>query len=137
MTERKLKVYLSGATRNVDKEFQNWRNKCFFYPNIKFVDPISYFNYTDKQPKTDKQCIDLFMWQVERCDVLLCNLDNSDKSPGSCMEVEHAFCKDIPIISFGNKPETWYNWAAIRSTIIFNTLDEAVDYISNSYSDII
>ena len=135
----KLKVYLSGCTKHAEENFQSWRTHCKtltlngYYTKIDFIDPISFFNYTNKQPKTDKQCLDLFMWLVEQSDVLLINLDYSDKSCGSCMEVEHAYCRNIPIIAFGEKPKTWYNWAETRSTAVFENLDQAIDYINNTY----
>lgn len=135
----KLRIYLSGATKQVSKEFQNWRYKCLdfedigLYPNLKFIDPISYFNYTDKKPKTDKQCLDLFMWMVESCDVLLVNLDNSESSVGTMAEIEHAYCNNIPVIGFGTRTFSWYSWARERCSITFNTLDEAVDYINYAY----
>ena len=135
----KLKIYLSGAIRKVDENFQNWRDKCNqikydgFYINLKFIDPNSYFNYTDKLPKNDKQCIDLFMWQVENSDVLLVNLDYSENSIGTCMEIEHAYCNNIPVVTFGNKPDTWYPWAKERSSVIFDELEEALEYINASY----
>ena len=139
----KLKIYLSGATKNVDNDFQSWRSRCTmlrqngYYTNLEFIDPISYFNYTKKKPKTEKQCLDLFMWQVEQCDVLLCNLDYSNISCGTNMEVEHAYCNNIPIIAFGSKPETWYQWAETRSTAIFEDLDEAIEYINKYYAKVV
>ena len=139
----KLNIYLSGCTKNIEEGFQSWRTYCKtishngYYTNLNFIDPISYFNYTDKQPKTDKQCLDLFMWQIENCDIILLNLDYSNKSCGAVMEVEHAFCKNIPVIAFGEKPETWYNWAGTRSTVIFDTLDKAIDYIYDTYAKVV
>lgn len=139
----KLKVYLSGSVKNVDNEFQSWRIRCQmlrqngYYTNLDFVDPNSYFNYSNKKPITDKQCQDLFMWQIEHCDLLLLNLDYSDISVGTGMEIEHAYCNNIPIIAFGSKPETWYNWAETRSTVIFKTLDEAVEYIHTYYGKVV
>lgn len=139
----KLRVYLSGATKNVDEDFQNWRTKCEnvcihgVFPNLKFINPITYFNYTSKLPKTDKQCLDLFMWQIERSDVLLLNLDNSNSSIGTAMEVEHAYCKGIPIIAFGNKKDTWYNWLVERTSVVFDNLYDAVDYIDDSYGEVV
>jgi nucleoside 2-deoxyribosyltransferase len=138
----KLNVYLSGATLKVDAEFQDWRTECFsfqlmgYYENINFINPIAHFNYTYSKPKTDKQCIDLFMWLVEKSDVLLVNLDCSDSSIGTSMEVEHAYCNNIPIIGFGKKDTTWYNWTKERCSVIFNSLEDAVRYISNDYGDI-
>ena len=138
----KLRVYLSGAVKIVDMNFQTWREKCLeieengFYPDIKFIDPIEYFNYTDKQPTTDKQCIDLFMWLVDKSDVLLVNLDNSNVSIGTSMEIEHAFCNNIPIIGFGKVKDTWYNWIVERCTVIFRNLDTAIEYIDSTYANI-
>lgn len=138
----KLKVYLSGSVKNVDLNFQTWRDKCLeyeengFYPDIKFIDPINYFNYTDKQPTTDKQCLDLFMWLVEKSDVLLINLDHSNNSIGSAMEVEHAYCNNIPIIAFGKNKDTWYNWIVERCSVIFINLEYAIEYIDTTYANI-
>ena len=138
----KLKVYLSGAVKLAEEEFQGWRNKCLgftesgYYPNLRFIDPNSYFNYTDKLPQTDKQCIDLFMWQIEQCDVLLLNLDSTDISVGAGMEVEHAYCHGVPIVGFGEKTGTWYKWAETRAAVVFKTLEDALDYITKSYARI-
>lgn len=135
-----LKVYLSGATRNVNGDFQYWRNRCHtlhkngYFTNLEFVDPINFFNYTNKIPKTEKQCLDLFMWQIERCDVVLINLDYSIISVGSMAEVEHAFCNNIPVIGFGEKKNTWYNWCEERCSVVFDDLDTAIEYLSNSYA---
>lgn len=139
-----LRVYLSGATKCVNEEFQDWRNICVkfwhdsgIYHDLDFINPISYFNYTDKQPKTDKQCLDLFMWQIDNSDVLLVNLDHSKLSIGTAMEVEHAYCNNIPIIAFGKKKDTWYNWIVERASVVFDSLEEAVCYINSSYCDLV
>ena len=139
----KLKIYLSGSVKQVNDNFQSWRKECMsikhnaFYDELEFIDPINYFNYSDNQPKTDKQCLDFFMWLIDKSDVLLVNLDYSDSSCGTCMEIEHAFCNNIPIVSFGERPDTWYNWAETRSTVIFDTLEEAVDYIYMYYGKVV
>lgn len=135
----KLRVYLSGAVRNVIEELQFWRTRCItlsqsgYYDNLEFVDPNGYFNYTNKIPKTDKQCIDLFMWQIERSDVVLLYLDYSNISIGSAMEIEHAYCHNIPIIGFGSRKDTWYSWCEERCSVIFDDLEEAIEYLNNSY----
>lgn len=138
---KKLNVYLSGCVRNADIGFQDWRERCASYqeyesyPFLNFIDPIKYFNYDDKQPKTDKQCMDLFMWQIERSDILLVNLDDSKYSCGCSMEIEHAYCKGIPIIAFGNNQGTWYNWAKLRASVVFQHLFEAINYIDEYYAE--
>ena len=137
--KNKINVYLSGAIKNVDAEFQDWRGYSSdsilygFYPHLSVLDPNKFFNYTDRQPKTDKQCMDLFMYLLKKCDVLLVNLDQSNCSVGTGMEVEYALCNNIPIIAFGNKPETWYKWVEISAAVILEDVEEALEYINNSY----
>lgn len=137
--KNRINVYLSGAIKNMDAEFQDWREHCSdfilsgFYPHLNIIDPNKFFNYTDKQSKTDKQCMDLFMYLLKKSDVLLVNLDNSNCSVGTGMEVEYALCNNIPIIAFGNKPETWYKWVEISAAVILEDVEEALEYINNSY----
>lgn len=144
MRKRRINVYLSGATKKVDGSFQNWRAKCLslgdedygWYHDLNFINPISFFNYTEKKPKTEKQCLDLFMWQIDQSDLLLVNLDYSEQSPGTLAEIEHAYCRGIPVIGFGEKPKTWYNWAEERCSVVFDELEEAVQYINDAYGSI-
>lgn len=49
------------------------------------------------------------------------------------MEVEHAYCNNIPIIAFGEKDETWYSWIVERASVIFDSLEEALCYIDDYY----
>ena len=137
-----LKVYLSGSAKNVDEQFQNWRQECYtcqligYYPSLKFINPLAHFDYKRNKPKTDKQCLDLFMWLVDKSDILLVNLDHSENSIGTAMEVEHAYCNNIPIIAFGKKENTWYNWVVERASVVFDSLSSAIHYIDDSYGDI-
>lgn len=136
----KCKIYLSGAIRNTPLAFQTWRSNaavllenCSICFKANTLDPNEFFNYTDKKPQSEKQCLNLFMWLVDQSDLLLVNLDHTDESCGTCMEIERAYCQDKPIIAFGSKSETWYSWAVERSSVIFSTLEEAVQYIMDSY----
>ena len=132
---KKLNVYLSGCVKLIDEEFQGWRDTCLNQPYavLNFIDPNRYFNYTNKLPKTNKQCQDLFMWQIEHSDILLVNLDHSNLSVGTGMEIEHAYCRNIPIIGFGKDESTWYGWAESRCSVVFDDLEDAICYIYDSY----
>ena len=44
-----------------------------------------------------------FLHKVSKSDLLLVNLDNSNSSVGTGMEVQKAFDTGIPIIGFGTK----------------------------------
>lgn len=143
MKRKKINVYLSGAVKRVSNEFQSWRNECIeltdedfgIYNLINCIDPTRYFNYSkNKTPKTEKQCLDLFMWQVEKSDVVLVNLDYSEVSPGTVAELEHAYCNGVPVIGFGKEEYTWYNWAKERCSVVFDNLTDALNYIDTSYA---
>lgn len=137
---KKLNVYLSGSVKNSDETFQDWRERCGRLQehdtslSLNFINPINYFNYTDKNPQTDKQCLDQFMWLIDKSDILLVNLDNSQNSVGAGIEVEHAFCKGVPIIAFGQNKDTWYNWIELRASVILRDLFEAISYIDSYYA---
>lgn len=77
------------------------------------------------------------MYLLKKSDVLLVNLDHSDCSVGTGMEVQYALYNNIPIIAFGEEPETWYKWIEISAAIIFEDVDEALEYISSSYGTVL
>lgn len=136
----KCKIYLSGAIKNTPLTFQKWRDTATvmldyssIYNQVDILDPNEFFNYTNKKPQSEKQCLDLFMWLVDQSDLLLVNLDHTDESCGTCMEIERAYCHNKPIVAFGSDSKTWYNWAKERASVIFLTLEEAVQYVMDSY----
>ena len=84
---------------------------------------MEHFNYHDKAPKMPKQCYNYFMWMIDQCDVLLVNLDHSDVSVGTFGEVKHGYDRHKPIIGFGTKPKTWYEWTHELCDVIFDTFE--------------
>ena len=136
-----IKVFASGSEKNAPSGFTSWRdelkNMCAWHDDkIKIVDPCSHFHYTTKPPVTSRQCFNYFMWLIDQCDVLLVNLDHSHISVGTGCEVQHAFDNHKPIIGFGTKYETWYEWTYDRCDVIFDTMEEAVEYIIEYYCNL-
>ena len=136
-----IQIYASGSEKNAPTGFTTWRDElktllAWHEDKIKLLDPIMHFNYSSKSPKTTRQCSNYFMWMIDQCDVLLVNLDHSDVSVGTGCEVQHGFDNRKPIIGFGTKTDTWYEWTADKCDVIFNTMEEAIDYIIEHYCNV-
>ena len=136
----KLQIYASGSEKNAPEGFTSWRDELkkmtIWYNQLLVLDPMMHFNYTNKPPKTTRQCSNYFMWMIDQCDVLLVNLDHSDVSVGTGCEVQHGSDNHKPIIGFGVKPETWYEWTSDKCDVIFDTMEEAIEYIVEHYCGI-
>lgn len=137
-----IKVYAAGCELRAPDGFVTWRDELqksleWHEHKIKCLNPTEYFNYIDKPPATTRQCSNYFMWLIDKSDIILCNLDYSDRSCGTSAEVQHAFDTKKPIIGFGTKRDTWYAWTADKCDVIFDTMQEAVEYILEYYCDVI
>lgn len=135
-----IKIYLAGACKNVKDEGKAWRNeiKKAFYIIAKYdnlyscvIDPTEYFSYSNPTHKTDKQVKSFYMSQIRKCDILLVNLNQSEDSCGTCMEVQYAVDNHIPVIGFGN--DHVYAWLKVDCDVIFDKIEEAIDYIKKYY----
>lgn len=132
-------IYTSGATKHVDKEQSlNWRMeaKNFLENNetkykIDVFVPETYFNYETLPPINNRQCQTHFIHRVKTSKLMLVNLDNSDRSVGTGMEVQCAVDHDIPVIGFGT--ENIYPWISDDCHIVFDDLYKALVYIRDYY----
>lgn len=133
-------IYTSGATKHISKEVSyEWRKntkKCLEQQGIsnykvKVFIPNDYFCYITKEPKTEKQCQDYFLYKVCKSDLLLVNIDNTENSVGTGMEVQTAKMLGIPVIGFGSKK--YYQWIKDSCEVVFETLGETIDYIVDYY----
>lgn len=130
------RIYLSGACKCLDDCGNNWRNRlkneiesATYY---RCFNPNDYFNYNDKTPKTDKECMKHFLYNLRISDLIIVNLDNSDKSVGTGMELMLAHELHKPIIAF-NDNDTTYPWSKELCDVVLLNEDEVVDYIKNYY----
>lgn len=135
-----LKVYFAGPCKNVENEGREWREKVTLRlqqnaewtgTSVKVFNPLDYFSYTDKTGKTDHQVMSYYMHNIKNSDVVLVNLDNTEVSGGTCMEVQYAADHDIPIIGFGT--ENIYPWILCHLEVQFANATEALDYIRDYY----
>lgn len=138
ITINNFNIYLAGRCKGLSVDEQNsWRDKTIYYFNTRCLsviahNPNDYFNYYSNLHKTNKQVKEFYMSLIDRCDLVIANLNDSCLSVGTGQELEHARMKGIPIIGFGT--ENVYPWLAeVDCQVVFDTLDECLDYVKDYY----
>jgi len=133
-------VYSAGCmnyyheTNTFEEKAIKWRLKLkdeLSKLNIDLFDPTLNFNsnliYSNRSVKLQNQ------YYLDKSDILIVNLENLDKSPGTLWEIYYANFKNKIILAFGNNK--WYNSPHIKDSITekFNDIDEVIEYIKNLY----
>ena len=129
-----IKVFLSGAIKHINDYGESWRytaEETLKDNGIRVFSPNKFYNYNDKSSFTIKECRKLFFNQLRKSDIVLVNLNYSDSSVGTGMEISLAHELKIPVVGFGNT-ET-YDWIVDCCDVILNSLEEALDYIKSMY----
>lgn len=138
-----LKIYLAGPCKNVEDEGRGWREKVAEKLasiadwsedppiHIEVFDPTKYFSYSEKKHKTDHQVMSYYYHNIKDSDLVLVNLNDTESSCGTCMELQYAADHDIPIVGFGS--DNMYAWALCHLEVQFPNATEALDYIRDYY----
>ena len=131
-------IFLSGPVKYEDDGGHGWRDKVYRYAcncdwYLRVFDPTAMFDYdwSDEFQKTDRQIREYYFQAIKGSTVVLINLEGTDRSIGSGMEVQYAVDHDIPVIGFGK--ENIYPWIKDSCTVVFDDLDTALDYITSYY----
>lgn len=132
-----MKVYLSGASKCLKDEGNNWRKECEELVeqldwDMDVVNPNTFFNYSTMIPDTEKQCMTCLLHHVTKSDIILCNLDYTMSSVGTGIELGMARALGIPVIGFGKGIEV-YGWAEEMCDCVFDSAGEALSYIYSYY----
>lgn len=129
-------IYLSGSCKNSENYGNGWRKAIKFElehtTDYICFNPNDYYNYGDLKPKTDKECMQFFLHKLRTTDLVIVNLDNSNSSVGTGMELILAHELHKPIIGF-NDNDTTYPWSRELCDVVLETEDEVVDYIINYF----
>ena len=139
----KIKIYLAGACRGLSDEGKTWRkdarfwsnyhNKYFDNPVIKVYDPTQYFSRDGSNSISSKQIKEFYLKSViKNCTLVLVNLNDTQYSVGTGCELQYAECHEIPVIGFGK--ENVYEWFPDYCDVVFETMEEALNYIVDYYS---
>lgn len=137
------RVYLSGAmsyyfTAEQYNKAIDWRvksEKYLYGHGFKVFNPTSYYSFSDKKhtKKSEIMRFELFC-QLTKCDVLLVNLDDIDKSIGTSDEVLYAYLNNIPVIGYTEKDNVdwlhpWKYEQCMRIETGKDALENSLDYI--------
>lgn len=125
------KIYLSGASKNIADEGQGWRDKAEELLDCEVFNPNKHYNYSTLVPSSDKACMSLFFYHLATSDIILVNLDDTDKSVGTGFELGFALSHSKQIIGFGNK--NTYGWAVEACDYVADDLEAAAEYIRIHY----
>lgn len=134
---RKPEIYLAGASKNEPDEGSGWRERLrndWREMDAHIINPLDFFRYSEDWHQSDKQVKQYYLSRIKNCTVVLVNLNNSDSSCGTCQEVQYAVDHDIPVIGFGH--ENVYNWLLVDCQCVFDTAEEAMEYICDYYIEV-
>lgn len=135
-----IRIYLAGACKHEEDEGKGWRDKAVQMFNtatedkevkVKIINPVDYFTYSEQNHQSDSQVKKYYMDQISNSRLVLVNLTRSDTSCGTCMEVQRAADKEIPVIGFGT--EDVYPWLKVDCQATFPSMLQAIDYIVDKY----
>lgn len=137
-----VKIYLAGGCVNEADEGRGWRTQAteIFKQsadkagyNIKIINPLDYFSYSEAKHQSDSQIKKYYMDQILHSRIVLVNLTNSNKSCGTSQELQYAVDHDIPVVGWYSDPDGIYNWHKVDCQCIFPSLLQAIDYILEYY----
>jgi len=134
------RIYLAGAMGCYEKNDEypyEWRRKISHEDSINadFFNPTLYYNFRDKQQKTEKEVFRYEINELKQCDLVVVNLKDIDKSIGTVCELMCAFNYDIPVIGFleeGNVEDLhpWIQEICLRIETGEDALSKTMGYIS-------
>lgn len=131
-------VFLSGPVKYEKDGGVEWRLRVYQCARenewvLRVFDPTEYFDYQwdGRYQKTDRQIKEYYLQAIKKSEIVLVNLNGTIKSVGTGMEIQYALDHDIPVIGWGNTDV--YPWIRDACTVVFETLEEALDYVQTYY----
>lgn len=72
------------------------------------VNPAFFYNYQDDAHKSEKEIMQFELNLVRNSNLVVVDIEDVNKSIGSCIEVYEAYKNNIPVIAYGSS-ESWKN----------------------------
>lgn len=148
----KKQIYLAGAMscyspndeiyKKWRKDVRDWFDSSFGYLSecsFTCIDPTEYFDIGQNLHKTEKEIMLFDLRKVKSSNLILVNLRDIEKSPGTIDEVFYAWMNNIPIIGFlesneeNIKVHPWLMEQIDRIEIGENSMKKAMLYIKDYY----
>ena len=129
------KVFLSGAIEEVGIFAHGWRNKAVKLladRGFEAVNPMDYaLEETDCEPK---EIVDKNIFLQKNCDILLVEYTIPGRAYiGTDFEMTWAHLNNQPIIVWAHQDLQHRIYLKFLATKLADTLEEAVEYICNTY----
>ena len=114
----KTKVYLCGAMgcyKDKPEIGEKWRLDAEKYfssltDDVTCVNPALLYKYNANWHHKESEIMRYELRLVGKCDVVLANLKDLDKSVGSCDEILYAYLHNIPVIGFTEEDIFTHPW---------------------------
>ena len=136
-----VKIYLSGGMGSLSFEEQSkWRKQiideitinCHCEKKSIFFNPVDYYNFTEKQHKTEKEIVEFDLNAVRHSDLIIVNF-NDPSSLGTCAELAIAYDRRIPIIGINKDKAKLHPWLTEFVTRMCDDIREAVSHVVDFY----
>lgn len=152
----KVRIYLAGAIGcyGVGAEYpQLWRKMASewfeIYSGYAYdyhfycIDPTRYYEYGKDYHKSEKEVMLFDLRKVKSADIILVNLKDIEKSPGTIDEVFYAWINKIPVVGFLEKDNgandfelhPWVTEQIDRIEVGNNAMKKAMIYIKDYYGE--
>lgn len=130
------KIYLAGAMSDISIEEQNnWRQHIENKLSMNFIlcNPVKYYNFENKNHKTEKEIMKFDLYKVKNSDIVLVNFKNH-KSLGTMAELAIAYEYGIPIIGINADNEDLHPWQIEMTNRLCDSMEEAINHLKYFYS---
>jgi len=137
-----IKFYLGGSmsyhhSTNQLHKATEWRDYISTKLDEHFM--YNYFNPMinfSKNVKTanNKTIVQQNQLYLDKCDIMIVNLECIDKSPGTLYEVFDYGAKNKPVIAFGESSWTLIPHIAESLTVTLETKEDVIEYIRDYYN---
>lgn len=133
------RVFLSGAIEDVQSDFiYSWRIKAASLladRGFKAVNPMDYA--LEEENCEPKEIVDKNIFLQKSCDILLVEYQLLQRAYiGTDFEMTWAHLNNQPIIIWAHKDVQHRKYLKFLATKLADNLEEAVEYISNTYPSI-
>jgi nucleoside 2-deoxyribosyltransferase len=129
------KVFLSGAIEEVGIFAHDWRNKAVKLladRGFQAVNPMDYA--LEEQGCEPKEIVSKNLFLQKSCDIILVEYTLPHRAyVGTDFEMAWAHLNNQPVIVWAHQDLQHRIYLKFLATKLANTLEEAVEYISNTY----
>jgi nucleoside 2-deoxyribosyltransferase len=123
------------------EEQSKWRSQIInavkfgdyhYEKNPVFFNPVNYYNFEERQHKTEKEIVRFDLNAVRNSDLIIVNF-NDPNSLGTCAELAIAYNMHIPIIGINKDGVELHPWLVEFTTRMCDDIREAVSHVVDFY----